>query len=226
MKLNLKRLIPVYATVLAMVGTAMMSGCGGSKAPENNIDKKDNASDKALSETADDATEQTTEDVAPEQADEETEKKLDAVISAMSMDEKISQLIIPAIRTWNEENVTDLGAVPELASVLRSHQYGGIILFGRNIARRRISALNAGMQQAVRGINGIGLFIGADEEGGGVSSGASVGTGSSVSPSLPVSVSGLSSSSPIPPPEGVSVSVSVSEFSSGAVSVSGIAAGS
>ena len=74
MKLNLKRLIPVYATVLAIVGTAMMSGCGGSKAAENNIDEnidQQNAA-VALSETADDAEENTTENVAPELADEET----------------------------------------------------------------------------------------------------------------------------------------------------------
>lgn len=55
------------------------------------------------------------------------------IVSEMSMDEKISQMIIPAIRTWNEENVTDLNRVPELKEALKKHQYGGIILFGSNI---------------------------------------------------------------------------------------------
>ena len=59
--------------------------------------------------------------------------KIDRVISKMSMDEKISQMIIPAIRTWNEEAVTDLQAVPELQEALRRHQYGGVILYGGNI---------------------------------------------------------------------------------------------
>ena len=55
------------------------------------------------------------------------------IVLEMSMDEKISQMIIPAIRTWNEENVTDLNRVPELKEALKKHQYGGIILFGSNI---------------------------------------------------------------------------------------------
>ena len=57
--------------------------------------------------------------------------KMDKVVSKMTMDEKISQMIIPAIRTWNEEKVTDLSAVPELKAALQKHQYGGIILLER-----------------------------------------------------------------------------------------------
>ncbi len=62
------------------------------------------------------------------------EGKINRIISKMSLDEKISQMIIPAIRTWNEENVTDLEACPELSEVLQRHQYGGIILYGANIS--------------------------------------------------------------------------------------------
>jgi hypothetical protein len=51
----------------------------------------------------------------------------------MTLDEKISQMIVPAIRTWNGTEVTDLSAVPELASALQKHQYGGVILFGQNV---------------------------------------------------------------------------------------------
>ena len=57
----------------------------------------------------------------------------DSVIAGMSMDEKISQMIIPAFRTWNEENVTELNAFPELKAALKKHQYGGVILYGSNI---------------------------------------------------------------------------------------------
>ena len=60
--------------------------------------------------------------------------RAEQILSGMSLDEKISQMIIPAIRTWNEEDVTDLSKVPELAEALRAHQYGGIILFGSNVS--------------------------------------------------------------------------------------------
>ena len=51
----------------------------------------------------------------------------------MTLDEKLSQMIIPAIRTWNENEVTDLDEVPDLKEALKKHQYGGIILFAQNI---------------------------------------------------------------------------------------------
>ena len=56
-----------------------------------------------------------------------------AVLQDMTMDEKISQMIVPAFRTWHGPNVQDLSKVPGLAEALRKHQYGGIILFGSNI---------------------------------------------------------------------------------------------
>lgn len=61
------------------------------------------------------------------------EKTPENILAGMTLEEKISQMIIPAIRSWNGANVTDLNAVPELAEALRKHQYGGIILYGVNI---------------------------------------------------------------------------------------------
>lgn len=94
--------------------------------------------------------------------------RAEAIIRTMTLHEKVCQLFFVT-----PESFSGLGTVTsfstELGDAFSRFPVGGIILFGRNIARRRISALNAGMQQAVRGINGIGLFIGADEEGGGVS---------------------------------------------------------
>ena len=97
--------------------------------------------------------------------------KMDKVVSKMTMDEKISQMIIPAIRTWNEEKVTDLSAVPELKAALRKHQYGGIILFGANITgNEQITRLVYDLQENNRQITGvtynIPYLMPIDEEGG------------------------------------------------------------
>ncbi len=93
-----------------------------------------------------------------------------AIVSGMSLDEKISQMIIPAIRSWNGANVTDLGAVPELASALQKHQYGGVILYGANVVdveqtTRLVSALQANNSQMTASTN-IPYFMPVDEEGG------------------------------------------------------------
>ena len=104
----------------------------------------------------------------PAQADEPTD--VDAIVASMTLDEKISQMIIPAMRTWDGSNVYDLSAVPELAEALRAHQYGGVILFGQNVANteqtaRLVSALQANNAQAQASAN-IPYFTPVDEEGG------------------------------------------------------------
>ena len=97
--------------------------------------------------------------------------KIDRVISKMSMDEKISQMIIPAIRTWNEEAVTDLQAVPELQDALRRHQYGGVILYGGNITgNEQITRLIYELQENNKKTEAVSSHIPyltpVDEEGG------------------------------------------------------------
>ena len=99
------------------------------------------------------------------------EGKIDKVISKMSLDEKISQMIIPAIRTWDEENVTELDACPELSEVLQRHQYGGIILFGANISgNEQVAKLLYDLQENNSAINSVKTHIPyltpVDEEGG------------------------------------------------------------
>ena len=93
------------------------------------------------------------------------------IVEAMSLDEKISQMIIPAFRTWNGEEVTDLNEVPELADALRKHQYGGVILYAVNIAgteqvTRLLSDLQKNNAQNEDVSVKIPYMIPLDEEGG------------------------------------------------------------
>ena len=97
------------------------------------------------------------------------------ILDTMSTEQKIAQMIMPAIRTWDEEDVTDLSAVPALAEALRRHQYGGIILFGANVKNsdqtvRLISDLQSNNAKsedaAAAGI--IPYLVAADQEGGSV----------------------------------------------------------
>lgn len=95
----------------------------------------------------------------------------DSVIAEMPLDEKISQMIIPAFRTWNEENVTDLSDFPELKEALKKHQYGGIILFGPNISgteqvTRLLDDLQENNREAENTFVHIPYLTAVDEEGG------------------------------------------------------------
>lgn len=105
-------------------------------------------------------------------ADEENSgiTRAEAILQGMTLEEKISQMIIPAVRTWNGTNVTDLNAVPELAQALQKHQYGGIILYGSNVAdaaqvTRLFSDLQKNNAQIETAVN-IPYLLPMDMEGG------------------------------------------------------------
>ena len=87
----------------------------------------------------------------------------------MTLHEKVCQLFFVLPEQFSRiEKVTAYSK--ELGSAIKRYPVGGVILFGSNIRRKKsITNLNAGMQQAALDAVGIGLFIGVDEEGGGVS---------------------------------------------------------
>ena len=98
-------------------------------------------------------------------------------LSPMTLEQKIAQMIMPAIRTWGGEDngVTELSAASGLAEVLRRRQYCGVILFGQNVQDteqtvRLIHDLQANNAQSDdAGSSGlIPYFVAADQEGGSV----------------------------------------------------------
>ena len=96
---------------------------------------------------------------------------IEAIVNNMSLDEKISQMIIVCSRTWDGTNVTDLSAAPQLAAALQKHQYGGFIFFGSNITgNAQIATLVQQLQDNNRNTQGVSTyipyFVAADEEGG------------------------------------------------------------
>lgn len=56
------------------------------------------------------------------------------VVARMSLEDKIAQMIVPSMRTWDKKNVQVLSDAPALAEALRKHPYGGVILFGANVS--------------------------------------------------------------------------------------------
>ena len=96
--------------------------------------------------------------------------QIEEVLTQMSLEDKIAQMIMPAMRTWDGEKVTALSDAPELAEALRRHPYGGVILFGQNIVDagqtvRLVSDLQANNAQVP---GAAPYFIAADQEGGSV----------------------------------------------------------
>ena len=103
---------------------------------------------------------------------------VDDILAAMSLDDKVSQLIVPVVaeagsddgHKWADAGVTDLDAVPQLAEALRRHQYGGVTIFGENIqGTEQTCRLTAALQrnnQSVEAGAHVPYLMCADGEGG------------------------------------------------------------
>ncbi len=98
----------------------------------------------------------------------ENNTRVEDLVDLMPLHEKICQLFFVAPEQFSGLERVNRADKKYFRAISR-FPVGGIILFGPNIVRKDLAGLNEGMQAAAFEANGIGLFIGTDEEGGGVS---------------------------------------------------------
>lgn len=91
---------------------------------------------------------------------------VDEIISKMSTEEKIGQMITVDISNWNGEGLTILEE--EIGEIISKNSVGGVILFEENLQNeQQIVTLTTALQNsAKKSKKGIPLFIGTDQEGG------------------------------------------------------------
>ncbi|RXJ02537.1 beta-N-acetylhexosaminidase [Anaerobacillus alkaliphilus] len=88
-------------------------------------------------------------------------QKVEDMLSNMTLEEKVGQLLMPDFRKWNGENVTKLNE--EIATIIRDYHIGGIILFRENFeSRQQTKQLISGFQKEAE----IPLLLAVDQEGG------------------------------------------------------------
>lgn len=97
------------------------------------------------------------------------EEGVEALLSQMTLEEKIHQLFFVTPESIARERSTTK-VTPELEAGLARCPVGGIVVLPGNIkGENQLAHLLQGMQQTAQAKHGIGLFLGVDEEGGGVS---------------------------------------------------------
>ena len=105
----------------------------------------------------------TKEETAVEQPAEETDGDAEiwALISSMTTEEKLAQMMIVALRSdvTNTDTATELG--PDYTELLRKYDFGGVILFAGNIVDpAQTVTMTRGIQEAAMGsAHGIPMFI-------------------------------------------------------------------
>ncbi|MGE5543833.1 MAG: glycoside hydrolase family 3 N-terminal domain-containing protein [Bacillota bacterium] len=87
---------------------------------------------------------------------------LAAMISRMTLEEKLGQMFMVDFRQWNGKNVVEIN--PEIEKVIRQYRPGGVILFKENVVDiGQTVALVDGLQRAS---GNIPLLVAIDQEGG------------------------------------------------------------
>ena len=179
------RILSIF--VAASLTLALTAGCSGRAdkaldgvtAPEpapDGVAASETAPDSA---TASDAASGESDSVRATDADEiretDVESRVSGLLDAMSLEQKVAQMIMPSIRAWGQRSVRVLSETPALAEALRRHQYGGVILFSANVSDteqtvRLISELQSNnARSADAGTTGvIPYLVAADQEGGSV----------------------------------------------------------
>ena len=94
---------------------------------------------------------------------------IDELLKEMSLHEKVCQMFFVQPEHFSRiDRVT--AASSKLTNALKRFPVGGIILFPQNMKNQKtLTQLNASLQESAKSMRGIGLLIGVDEEGGGVS---------------------------------------------------------
>ena len=133
-------------------------------------DKEDAMQEEPEAHGGDALRAQSTEETSLEQQASD-DPQINEIIGKMTLDEKISQMIVPAIRTWDKSDVTSLETSSPLAQALQKHQYGGIILFGSNVkdveqTANLVNALQKNNMDATGRSKNIPYLMAVDEEGG------------------------------------------------------------
>jgi len=93
-------------------------------------------------------------------------ESVESIVSSMTVEQKLEQMIIPAFRTWNDQDLTKLNS--ELTEALKKYDFGGVILFGQNIknATQTTDLINSIQKAHLSGGFKSKMFIGVDQEGG------------------------------------------------------------
>ena len=90
------------------------------------------------------------------------------ILAGMTLHEKVCQLFIVQPEQFSRLDSVKAPSA-KLKRAFRRFPVGGVVLFNANMQKRSLLKLNEAMQGYAREGRGIGLLIGVDEEGGGVS---------------------------------------------------------
>ena len=93
-------------------------------------------------------------------------ESVEAIASSMTVEQKLAQMIMPSMRTWNDKELTSLNS--EITGALKKYDFGGVILFSQNTkdAAQTTKLINSIQKAHLSGGFKSKMFVAVDQEGG------------------------------------------------------------
>ena len=165
----------VLSLMLGLTLTLSLAGCAANSSGTGADHEKESGAAQAVSGDAQAGSAQADDarDAASEAQAGDTEKddaEIRNLISEMTVEEKLTQMMIVALRSDGANADTATGIDEDYADLLQKHDFGGIILFAGNITdpAQTVTLIRDCQDAAISSAHGIPMFICVDQEGGAV----------------------------------------------------------
>ena len=165
----------VLSLMLGLTLTLSLAGCAANSSGTGADHEKESGAAQAVSGDAQAGSAQADDarDAASEAQAGDTEKddaEIRNLISEMTVEEKLTQMMIVALRSDGANTDTATGIDEDYADLLQKHDFGGIILFAGNITdpAQTVTLIRDCQDAAISSAHGIPMFICVDQEGGAV----------------------------------------------------------
>ena len=165
----------VLSLMLGLTLTLSLAGCAANSSGTGADHEKESGAAQAASGDAQAGSTQADDarDAASEAQAGDTEKddaEIRNLISEMTVEEKLTQMMIVALRSDGANADTATGIDEDYADLLQKHDFGGIILFAGNITdpAQTVTLIRDCQDAAISSAHGIPMFICVDQEGGAV----------------------------------------------------------
>jgi len=155
-----------------IVAVMAISGCGAAPAKTESVPVSETGVTQAEKDEIAFTVEAETSAVTEDNTIPEPPLSAEVIVSSMTLEQKISQMIMITLRYWTDQSDDGRQFTTALnekqKALLSKYDFGGICLFGPNITdTEQTVRLTAGIQAAaLESENGIPMLISADQEGG------------------------------------------------------------
>ena len=155
------------AVLLILILSVSLAACGSKQAPGRNSASAASAASGSASDEASVPGSGESSDSEPG-ADEELDARVSEILSGMTTEQKLAQMMIVALRSDPENTYTTTELTPEYVDLLKKYDFGGMILFQGNIvdAEQTVTLIRDCQDAVMKSDRRIPMLVGVDQEGG------------------------------------------------------------